>query len=66
MIKLYSTHCPQCNTLETKLQRAGIDYEICDDRDIMLQRGFKAAPMLETDEGIMNFSQAIKWVNSKK
>lgn len=66
MIKLYSTHCPQCNALETKLQRAGIEYEICDDRELMLARGFKAAPILETEEGVMNFSQAIKWVNSKK
>lgn len=66
MIKLYSTHCPQCNALETKLQRAGIEYEICDDREVMLARGFKAAPILETEEGVMNFSQAIKWVNSKK
>lgn len=66
MIKLYSTHCPQCNALETKLQRAGIEYEICDDREVMLARGFKTAPILETEEGVMNFSQAIKWVNSKK
>ena len=66
MIKLYSTHCPQCNALETKLQRAGIEYEICDDREVMLAHGFKAAPILETEEGVMNFSQAIKWVNSKK
>ena len=66
MIKLYSTHCPQCNALEIKLQRAGIEYEICDDREVMLARGFKAAPILETEEGVMNFSQAIKWVNSKK
>ena len=66
MIKLYSTHCPQCNALETKLQRAGIEYEVCDDREVMLTRGFKAAPVLETEEGVMNFSQAIKWVNSKK
>jgi glutaredoxin-related protein len=66
MITLYSTHCPQCNTLETKLNRAGIDYKICDDIDLMKSRGFKAAPMLETDEGLFNFAQAIKWVNGKK
>lgn len=62
---LYSTHCPQCNTLEIKLDRAGIKYEICDDIEIMKKRGFKAAPVLETDEGIFNFSQAIKWVNKQ-
>lgn len=66
MVKLYSTHCPQCNTLEIKLDRAGIEYEICDDVELMKARGFKAAPMLETDDGVLNFAQAIKWVNSKK
>ena len=64
MIKLYSTHCPQCNALETKLNKAGIEYEVCDDRDIMASKGFKAAPMLEIDDQVFNFSQAIKWVNS--
>ena len=66
MVKLYSTHCPQCNALETKLNRAGIEYEMCDDAKLMKARGFKAAPMLETDDGIFNFAQAIKWVNNKK
>ena len=66
MNKLYSTHCPQCNTLEIKLDRAGIEYEICDDVEIMKARGFKSVPVLETDEGTFNFMQAIKWVNSKK
>ena len=66
MNKLYSTHCPQCNTLEIKLDRAGIEYEICDDVEIMKARGFKSVPVLETDEGTFNFMQAIKCVNSKK
>ena len=66
MIKLYSTHCPQCRALEMKLDKANIEYEVCDDVEIMKARGFKAAPILETEDGIFNFAQAIKWVNSKK
>ena len=66
VIKLYSTHCPQCNTLEIKLDRAGLEYEICDDVNEMKARGFKAAPVLETDDGVFNFSEAIKWVNRQK
>ena len=65
MVKLYSTHCPQCNTLEIKLNRAGIEYEICDNIEEMRAKGFKAAPVLETEDGIFNFVNAIKWVNSK-
>lgn len=66
MIKLYSTHCPQCNALETKLTRAGIQYEICDDREAMLALGLKAAPALDVGDKILNFSQAVKWVNEQK
>lgn len=66
MIKLYSTHCPQCNTLEIKLNRAGIEYEICDDKEVMAALGLKAAPALDIGDQILNFSQAVKWVNSHK
>ena len=45
-ITLYSTHCPQCRALETKLQRKNIEYNIIDDKDVMLSLGFKAAPVL--------------------
>ena len=65
MVKLYSTHCPQCHALEMKLNKANIKYEICDDIEIMKQKGFQAAPVLETEEGTLNFSEAIKWVNKQ-
>lgn len=66
MITLYSTHCPQCRALEMKLSKAKIEYEVCDDVEYMNQRGFQAAPMLETPDGTFNFSQAVKWVNAQK
>ena len=64
MNKLYSTGCPQCKTLKMKLDKAGIEYEIHNDLEEMNQKGFKTAPMLETDDGTFNFSEAIKWVNA--
>ena len=65
MIKLYTTHCPQCRALEMKLTKAGIEYTSCDDVEIIKSLGFKAAPMLDVDGQIYNFSQAIKWVNTQ-
>lgn len=65
-ITLYSTHCPQCRALETKLQRKNIEYNIIDDKDIMLSLGFKAAPVLQVGDKIFNFAQAVKWVNDIK
>ena len=66
MIILYSTHCPQCRALEMKLNKANIEYEICNDVELIKKMGFQSAPVLETPEGIFNFSEAVKWVNSKK
>lgn len=64
MIKLYSTNCPKCRALEMKLDRAGIQYEVCNDLVEMTRRDFASAPILETDDGLLDFSEAIKWVNT--
>ena len=66
MIILYSTHCPQCRALEMKLDKANIEYEVCDDVELMKKMGFQAAPVLDTPEGVFNFSEPVKWVNSKR
>jgi glutaredoxin len=66
MVTLYTTHCPKCIILEKKLQDKNIEYQICDDIDLMLSKGMQEAPYLEVEEkGLMNFTKAIKWVNEK-
>lgn len=65
MVKLYTTHCPQCKVLETKLERAGIEYTQNDDISLMTELGFKSVPVLEVNGEYLNFSQAIKWVNEQ-
>lgn len=66
MVTLYTTHCPKCIILEKKLQDKNIEYQVCDDVDLMLSKGMQEAPYLEVEEKeIMNFSKAIKWVNEK-
>lgn len=47
-----------------KLDRAGIQYEVCNDLVEMTRRDFASAPMLETDDGLFDFSEAIKWINA--
>ena len=64
-VTLYSTHCPQCRALETKLQRKNIEFNIIDDKDVMLSLGFKAAPVLKVGNQTYNFAQAVKWVNEQ-
>ena len=64
-IILYSTNCPKCNVLEKKLQSKNIDFEICNDVDLMLSKGIQQAPYLEVNNELMDFSKAVKWVNEK-
>ena len=64
-IILYSTNCPKCNVLEKKLQSKNIDFEICNDVNLMLSKGIQQAPYLEVDNELMDFSKAVKWVNEK-
>ena len=63
MITLYSTGCPQCNVLEKKLDSAHIQYVVDEDVATMIAKGFQSAPMLEVDGEIMNFVEAVRWVN---
>lgn len=65
MITLYSTHCPKCKILEKKLDNAKIKYEICDDRELMVEKGFDLMPVLDVDGQIMGFGEAVKWVNER-
>ena len=65
MTILYSTHCPKCKILEKKLDNAKIKYEICDDRELMTEKGFDFMPILEVDGQTMGFSEAVKWVNER-
>lgn len=64
MIKLYSTHCPKCRVLETKLKSKNIQYVEITDVDEMVKKGFQAAPILEVDDKIMKFAEAVQWVNN--
>lgn len=66
MITLYSTHCPKCNVLKAKLDQAGINYFEENDVKKMTKKGFLSAPMLEVDERVMDFGEAIKWLGEHK
>lgn len=65
-VTLYSTGCPKCHVLEMKLKEVGVNFDLVKDEDLMIQKGFMTAPMLEVDGISMDFSAAIKWVNQKK
>ncbi len=63
MITFYSTNCPKCKVLATKLDQAGVKYNINTDLNVMLSKGIKSAPVIEMENGkLLDFSQALAWV----
>lgn len=66
MIKLFTTHCPKCIVLESKLKTKNIKYNVITDLDEMQAKNFMSVPMLQIDNTILDFSQAIRWVNEQQ
>ena len=62
MITLYTIGCPQCRVLEKKLKDAGVDFDIETNEEVMMQKGFIQSPMLQVDDSVYNFSEAINWL----
>jgi glutaredoxin len=63
-IIFYSTHCPRCKVLETKLKQKNVEYVECNDVEEMGKKGISSVPCLGVNEEIMDFGAAVKWVNA--
>ena len=63
MIILYTTHCPKCKVLTKKLDAANVNYEICDDVEVMEEKNFSSLPMLEINGKLYNFTESIQLIN---
>lgn len=62
-ITFYSTGCVKCKILEQKLKEKNVDYEVCNDVDVMTKKGMLSAPALEVDGNMMMYAAAVNWVN---
>ena len=62
-IILFTTHCPKCRVLEMKLKSKKIEYEEVNDVNIMTEKGFTSAPMLEVDGQVMDFKTAFTYID---
>lgn len=65
MVTLYTTHCPKCKVLTSKLNEKGIQYEEVDDVNTMISKKIMTAPYLEVDGNLMDFVNAVNWVNAQ-
>lgn len=64
-ITLYTTHCPKCRILESKLKQKNIQFQICEDVEKMRQLGVLSVPVLQVDNNKMSYYDAIQFVNQK-
>lgn len=64
-IVLYSTGCPKCKVLASKLDAKNIGYTVFTDVPAMIKMGIMSAPKLEIDGKIMDFTDAIAWLNGQ-
>ena len=63
MIILYTTGCPKCKVLETKLKQKNVEYSECTNIGEMARRDISSVPCLSIDGEILDFGAAVKWVN---
>lgn len=65
MIIFYSTGCPKCKVLLSKLKEKKIDFVESADIDFLLSKGFTSVPVLEVDGVLLDFKRAIDWINGR-
>lgn len=63
---LYSTGCPKCNVLKTKLANKKIKYIENNNVDDMLSLGIEEVPVLSIDERLLTFTEANQWINESE
>lgn len=62
---LYSTGCPKCEVLKKKLAEKGVLYTENNSVDEMLKLGIEAVPVLKVNDRLLDFKEAIDWVNKQ-
>ena len=63
---LYSTNCPKCKVLETKLTQMGVKFDTVTDNEEVTEvgksNGILSAPILKVGDKYFDFSNAIKYL----
>lgn len=66
MIKLYSSHCPQCMIIEQMLKNKKIEFEIIDDEKIYFpiaeKNDISSMPFADIDGEIMNTNKLREYI----
>lgn len=63
-VVFYSTDCPKCKVLKSKLDSKNIDYKTITDVDKMIELGMTTVPFLTIDGEVKNFKESVDYINS--
>lgn len=62
---LYSQGCVKCDVLKKKLEQKGLSFTIeSNNFQKLIDAGIEFMPVLEVDNRLMQFEEAIKYVNN--
>lgn len=62
-IILYSTGCPKCKVLKSKLEDKGIEFVENNSVEEMTELGITQVPVLSVCGALLDFKKAVIWVN---
>lgn len=62
-ILLYSTGCPRCNVLKSKLADKSIEYTENNSVEDMTALGITHVPVLSVYGELCDFKDAVEWIN---
>lgn len=63
-ITLYSTGCPKCKVLKSKLEAKNVEFVENNSVEEMTELGITQVPVLSVGGVLMDFKQAVDWVNN--
>lgn len=63
-ITLYSTGCPKCKVLKSKLEAKNIEFVENNSVEEMTALGIAQVPVLSVGGVLFDFKQAVEWVNN--
>lgn len=70
MIKLYSSHCPQCMIIEQMMNKNKIEFEVIDDEDVYIpiaeQNNISSMPFADVDGVVLDIKGLRDYICVKK
>lgn len=61
---IYSSNCPKCIVLKKKLEQKNITFTECNDFQKLLDANIKTLPVLEVDNKLLTFNDAVNYVDN--